>query len=188
MTIDNPNLNPATRISSADDMYEAYDEGAFFAETDWLAARRETLIPVRVMPVAPGYSSMADHRERAWEFIRQQVCPEWDRPDTRFAFFLGYEETAKLLAATGEAGYETLAEAGAVEDTEGWVLHSQPWADTPDSAERAARAMRAVDVGAACWAALAESGMAGAGRAEQAADWALEVVGAIAGAGVLAVH
>ncbi|WP_322004471.1 hypothetical protein [Paraburkholderia tropica] len=176
-------------VEIATDMIEeAYAEGAFFAETDWQAARRATLVPVRVMPVAPGYSSMADHCRTAWDFIRQQACPEWDRADTRFAFFLGYEEAAKVLAAAGEAGYETLAEAGTVEDTEGWVLHSQPWADTPDSAERAARAMRAAWTGAACWAGLVEGGKAGTWRAEQADEWALEVAGAIAGAGVLPVH
>lgn len=180
-------MSVVTEIS-ADMIGEAYAEGAFFAETDWQAARRETLVQVHVMPVAPGYSSMADHCRTAWDFIRQHACPEWNRPDARFAFFFGYEQAAWALAAAGEAGYETLAEAGTIEDTEGWVLHSEPWHETNDSAERAARAMRAADTGAACWAALAESGEAGAWRAEQAADWALEVAEAIAGAGVLAVH
>jgi|GEM_PF-6671466 len=180
-------MNTVAEIAT--DMIEgAYAEGAFFAETDWQAARRETLVQVHVMPVAPGYSSMADHCRMAWDFIRQQACPEWDRPDARCAFFLGYEEAAKVLAATGEAGYETLAEAGIVEDTEGWVLHSQPWHETDDAAERAARAMRAAETGAACWAVLAESGRVGAGRAGQADEWALEVARAIAGAGVLPVH
>lgn len=167
---------------------EAYDEGAFFAETDWQAARKETLVPAQVMPVAPGYSSMADHCQRSWDFIRQQVKPEWDRPDVRLAFFFGYEQAATVLAVSGEAGYETLAEAGTVEDTEGWVLHSEPWRETDDCAERAARAMRAADTGAVCWAALTESGKADAYRAAQADLWACEVAEVIAGAGVLAVH
>lgn len=188
MTIDNTQTIHAASVGSADDINKAYAEGAFFAETDWQAARRDTLVHARAMPVAPGYSSMAAHCRTAWDFIRLHACPEWDRPDARFAFFLGYEQAAMVLAAAGEAGYETLAEAGTVEDTEGWVLCSQPWTDTPDSAERATRAMRAADTGAVCWTALAASGRADAWRAEQAEGWALEVAEAIAGAGVLAVH
>ncbi|MFC5427561.1 hypothetical protein ACFPTO_01860 [Paraburkholderia denitrificans] len=186
----NTAANAVTEVTeiAMDMIYEAHEEGAFFAETDWQWARKDTRVPARVMPVAPGYSSMADHCERSWEFIRQQVCPEWDRPDVRLAFFLGYEEAAKLLAATGEAGYETLAEAGTVEETEGWVLRSAPWVETPDSAERATRAMRAADAGVAGWAELAASGSVGVWRAEEAALRAAELAEAIAGAGVLGVH
>ncbi|EJO63229.1 hypothetical protein BURMUCF1_1166 [Burkholderia multivorans ATCC BAA-247] len=61
---------------------------------------------------------MADHCEAAWDFIRRHVCPEWDHADAKGAFFVGYEDRATELANAGEAGYETLAEAGTVADTE----------------------------------------------------------------------
>ncbi|WP_124517455.1 hypothetical protein [Burkholderia stagnalis] len=135
----------------------AYDEGAFFAETDWQAARKETHAPARAMPVAPGYSSMADHCQTAWDFIRQHVCPEWDHLDAKGAFFVGYEDRATELANAGVAGYETLAEAGTVADTDGWVLQSEPWEDKAEAGDKMLRALRAVRLGATAWRARAEA-------------------------------
>ena len=139
------------------DAAEAYKEGAFFAEVDWQAARKDTPVPALAMPVAPGYSSMADHCQTAWDFISQHVCPEWDHADAKGAFFVGYEDRAAELANAGEAGYETLAEAGTVADTDGWVLQSEPWQDAADADDKMLRALRALRLGAAAWQARADA-------------------------------
>ena len=161
------------------DAAEAYKEGAFFAEVDWQAARKDTPVPALAMPVAPGYSSMADHCQTAWDFIRQHVCPEWDHADAKGAFFVGYEDRATELANAGEAGYETLAEAGTVADTEGWVLQSEPWEDKADADDKMLRALRALRLGAAAWRGrAAASGEAGDRyRAEEAESLAESVIG-----------
>ncbi|WP_157647241.1 hypothetical protein [Burkholderia ubonensis] len=163
------------------DAAEAYKEGAFFAETDWQAARRDTPVPARAMPVVPGYSSMADHCQTAWDFIRQYVMPEWDCEDVKGAFFVGYEDRATELANAGEAGYETLAEAGTVADTDGWVLQSEPWEDKAEADDKMLRALRAVRLGATVWRARAEAtGEAGDRyRAEEAEALAESVIGEV---------
>lgn len=157
----------------------AYKEGAFFAEVGWHAARKDTRVPAPAMPVAPGYSSMADHCRTAWEFIRQHVCPEWDHADAKGAFFVGYEDRATELANAGEAGYETLAEAGTVADTDGWVLQSEPWEDAAGADDKILRALRALRLGATAWRARADaSGEAGDRyRAEEAEALAESVIG-----------
>ncbi|ALJ69814.1 hypothetical protein TR70_0222 [Burkholderia pseudomallei] len=154
------------------------------AGQDWQAARKDTRVPARTMPVAPGYSSMADHCQTAWDFIRQHVHPEWDHLDAKGEFFVGYEDRATELANAGEAGYETLAEAGTAADTEGWVLQSEPWEDKADADEKMLRALRALRLGAAAWRARADaSGAAGDRyRAEEAEMCAESVIGGVLGA------
>ncbi|HEF4771635.1 hypothetical protein [Burkholderia multivorans] len=161
------------------DVAEAYKEGAFFADVDWQAARKDTPVPFRAMPVAPGYSSMADHCEAAWDFIRRHVCPEWDHADVKGAFFVGYEDRATELANAGEAGYETLAEAGTVADTEGWVLQSEPWEDEADADHKRMRALRALQLGATAWRTRAAASGAARDRyrAEEAEASAKSVIG-----------
>lgn len=165
------------------DAAEAYKEGAFFAEVDWQAARKDTRVSALAMPVAPGYSSMADHCQTAWDFIRQHVCPEWGRDEVRdavrTAFFVGYEDRATELAHAGEAGYETLAEAGTVADTDGWILQSAPWEDAAGADDKMLRALRALRLGATAWRARADaSGEAGhRWRAEQAEAFAESAIG-----------
>lgn len=87
---------------------EAYDEGAFFAETDgpWSQKERERSRP----------ESMAEHCQMAWRFVLREVCPEWATEQHRAAFLLGYEDRATELADAGESGYQALAEAGGVAD------------------------------------------------------------------------
>ncbi|MDR5751089.1 MULTISPECIES: hypothetical protein [unclassified Caballeronia] len=80
---------------------EAYDEGAFFADTDWQWALKED------EDARP--SSMAEHRATAWAFISGTVCPDWSDEEARSAFYVGYEDRATELADAGEAGYEALA-------------------------------------------------------------------------------
>lgn len=136
---------------------EAYDEGAFFATTDWQAARKETERPCAVMPVAPEYTSMADHCSQAWAFISRIVCPDWEHDEAaRCSFFVGYEDAATELADAGEAGYETLAEAGTVAATEDWQLQCVPWPDKASAKEKGRRAVQAAWAGAAAWQARAE--------------------------------
>lgn len=148
-------------ISSADgyDLHaEAYDEGAFFATTDWQYARKETERPCVAMPVAPEYTSMADHCSQAWAFVSRIVCPDWEHDEAaRCSFFVGYEDAATELADAGEAGYETLAEAGTVAATEGWQLQCAPWRDRASAKEKGRRAVQAAWDGAAAWQARAEA-------------------------------
>ncbi|AJY06852.1 hypothetical protein SB768_07500 [Burkholderia sp. SIMBA_043] len=160
---------------------EAYDQGAEFAEKDWQWVRGDI----------HGPSSMAAHRERTWAFLIHEVCPEWAGHDeVRGAFFVGYEDRATELANAGEAGYETLAEAGTVADTDGWVLQSLPWPKRASEAERAARVLRAADVGAAVWRgrAKASGNKAGRYRAEEAEFAARTMAESILAANVLTVH
>ncbi|MGY6161158.1 hypothetical protein [Paraburkholderia strydomiana] len=153
----NQNIAPnteANRIAADIDSGEvhagAYEEGAFFAETDWTWALKEKNAACRP-------SSMAEHRAMAWAFISESVCPEWDNEHARLSFLLGYEDRATELADIGEAGYETLAEAGTVADTEGWILQGKPWAAKVSSREKALRAIRAAWAGAERWQAMAEA-------------------------------
>ncbi len=177
MTMNQTNII-AIRNSNID-AADAYKEGAFFAEVDWQAARKDTPVPARAMPVAPGYSSMADHCQTAWDFIRQHVCPEWDHADAKGAFFVGYEDRATELANAGEAGYETLAEAGTVADTEGWVLQSEPWEDAAGADDKMLRALRALRLGATAWRARADASgeVADRYRAEDAEALAESAIG-----------
>jgi hypothetical protein len=128
----------------------AYDEGAFYAETDWQWALKED------EDVRP--ASMAEHCSLAWAFISGTVCPEWSSEHHRLSFFIGYEDRATELADAGESGYEALAEAGTVADTGGWVLQSDPWRAKASSTEKALRAVRAAWAGAAAWMARAANG------------------------------
>lgn len=118
---------------------EAYNEGAFYASTDWQSARKD----------AWGPASMAQHCAASWVFITSTVCPEWDNERMRLSFFIGYEDRATELADAGEAGYEALAEAGNVADTDGWVVQSEPWSENASDQEKAMRAMWAAMEGAA---------------------------------------
>ncbi|MFM0131759.1 hypothetical protein [Paraburkholderia sediminicola] len=130
---------------------EAYDEGAFYAEADWQCSRKR-----------PGFlwgpNSMAEHRALVWAEVAGNVCPEWDNDHARLSFFIGYEDRATEFADAGEAGYEALAEAGTVADTEGWILQCGPWAADASDNEKALRAVRAAWAGAERWQALADAG------------------------------
>jgi len=128
---------------------EAYDEGAFFAETDWQWALKED--------EAARPSSMAEHRATAWAFISGTVRPEWNDEFARLSFFVGYEDRATELADAGEAGYEVFAEAGTLADTEGWVLQCEPWTAKASTRDKALRAIRGAWAGAARWQALADA-------------------------------
>jgi hypothetical protein len=140
----------AADIGDTDLHDEAYEAGAFYAETDWQHNRKR-----------PGFlwgpDSMAEHCAVVWADIAENVSPEWDHDAARMSFYLGYEDRATELAADGEAGYEALAEAGTVADTEGWTLQSEPWAMKASDGEKALRAVRAAWAGAARWQALAEA-------------------------------
>jgi hypothetical protein len=129
---------------------EAYNEGAFYAETDWQHCRKR-----------PGFlwgpSSMAEHCAAVWADVAANICPEWNGEHARLSFFIGYEDRATELAYAGEAGYEALAEAGTLADTEGWVLQCEPWAAKVSDGEKTLRAVRATWAGAARWQALAEA-------------------------------
>ncbi|WP_184107887.1 hypothetical protein [Paraburkholderia fungorum] len=118
---------------------EAYNEGAFYADTDWQWVRKDE----------EGPSSMAQHCAVSWAFIAGTVCPEWDNERMRLSFFIGYEDRATELADAGEAGYEALAEAGSVAETEGWVVQSEPWSENASDQEKAMRAVWAAMEGAA---------------------------------------
>ncbi|KVD72790.1 hypothetical protein WI89_13780 [Burkholderia ubonensis] len=160
---------------------EAYDQGAEFAEKDW----------PRWLDEPWGPASMAEHCEVMWELMFEKICPGWaGNDDVRRAFFVGYEDRATELANTGEAGYESLAEAGTVADTEGWVLQSGPWTKKASAAERAARVLRAADAGAAAWRARAAlSGSNGDRyRAEEAEIAAHAMAEVILADGLLTIH
>ncbi|RQS67235.1 hypothetical protein DID96_21965 [Burkholderia sp. Bp8963] len=160
---------------------EAYDQGAEFAEKDWQWVRGDI----------HGPASMAEHRERTWAFLIREVCSEWaGNDDVRSAFFVGYEDRATELANAGVAGYETLAEAGTVADTDGWVLQSLPWTKRASEAERAARVLRAADAGAMVWRARAKASgnKARRYRAEEAEIAARTMAEVIAGSGMLTIH
>lgn len=130
-------------ISTTDELGEAYDEGAFFAETDWPWSQKE---PDHARP-----TSMAEHLLLSWRFVSCTLCPAWNTEQHRDAFLLGYEDRATELADAGEAGYQALAEAGSVVDTDVWVLQCEPWSDKATDAEKALRAVRAAWAGAAAW-------------------------------------
>lgn len=140
---------------------EAYREGAFFAKMDWSWVRAEPT-------VSP--TSMAEHCALAWQFISRTVCPEWNNDYMRRSFFLGYEDAATELADSGEAGYEVLAEAGTVADTEGWIVQSAPWEAKASRIEKALRAIQAAWAGAEAWQVKAEASgsVADRARAEEA--------------------
>ncbi|WP_116142209.1 hypothetical protein [Paraburkholderia sp. BL27I4N3] len=129
---------------------EAYNDGAFYAETDWQHCRKR-----------PGFlwgpNSMAEHCAVVWAEVAANICPEWNNEHARLAFFIGYEDRATELAYAGEAGYEALVEAGTLADTEGWVLQCEPWAAKATDSEKALRAVRAAWAGAARWQAVAEA-------------------------------
>jgi hypothetical protein len=129
---------------------EAYADGAFYAETDWQHCRKR-----------PGFlwgpNDMAEHCVVVWADIVANICPEWNSEHPRLSFFIGYEDRATELADAGEAGYEALAEAGAVADTEGWILQCEPWAANASDSEKARRAVRAAWSSAAAWQARADS-------------------------------
>lgn len=160
---------------------EAYDQGAEFAEKDW----------PRWLDEPWGPASMAEHCEVMWELMFEKICPGWaGNDDVRRAFFVGYEDRATELANTGEAGYESLAEAGTVADTEGWVLQSGPWTKKASAAERAARVLRAADAGAAAWRARAalSGSKSDRYRAEEAEIAAQALSESILAAGTLTIH
>jgi hypothetical protein len=150
-------------IDSGEVHEEAYNEGAFYAETDWQHCRKR-----------PGFlwgpESMAEHCAVVWAEMAGNICPEWNNEHARLSFLIGYEDRATELADAGEAGYEALAEAGTVADTEGWILQCEPWTAKVSSREKALRAIRAAWAGAAAWQARAKAtGAAGDGyRAEEA--------------------
>jgi hypothetical protein len=129
---------------------EAYNEGAFYAETDWQHCRKR-----------PGFlwgpNSMAEHCAVVWADIVANICPEWNNENAQTSFFIGYEDRATELANAGDAGYEALAEAGTVADTEGWMLQCEPWPEKASDGEKALRAVRAAWAGAAAWQARADS-------------------------------
>ncbi|RQP40101.1 hypothetical protein [Burkholderia ubonensis] len=178
MTVNQTN----TRIANIDAAQaEAYDQGAEFAEKDW----------PRWLDEPWGPASMAEHCEVMWEVMFERVCPEWaGLDDVRGAFFVGYEDRAAELANAGVAGYETLAEAGTVADTDGWVLQAGPWTKKASTAERAARVLRAADVGVAAWRARAalSGSKSDRYRAEEAENAAHAMAETVAELGVLAVH
>lgn len=120
---------------------DAYKEGEFYASTDWQWVRKDRHAP----------ASMAEHCAKAWAFIAGTVCPEWSNEHMRLSFFIGYEDRATELANAGEAGYEALAEAGSVAETDGWVVQSEPWAEKASDEDKAARAVRAARAAAAVW-------------------------------------
>lgn len=180
MTMNQTNISTAN-IDSDAAQADAYDQGAEFAEKDWPRWQGE--------PWGP--ASMAEHCEIMWEVMFEKVCPEWaGLDDVRGAFFVGYEDRATELANAGEAGYEALAEAGSVADTDGWALQSGPWAKKASTAERAARVLRAADAGALAWRKRAAlSGSKGDRyRAEEAAIAAHAMAETVAELGVLTVH
>jgi hypothetical protein len=130
---------------------EAYDEGWFFAQTDWPWALRESYEHARP-------SSMAQHLAASWAFVANIVCPEWAGDEAaRMSFWIGYEDGATALADAGEADYQALAEAGTVAETCGWVLQSPPWRTKAMSSEKELRAVRAAWAGAAARLAKAEA-------------------------------
>ena len=135
----------AQSISIADqvDTDAAYDEGAFFADTDWPWSQKEH---EHARP-----ASMAEHLLLAWRFVSSTVRPDWNTDEHRDAFILGYEDRATELADAGEAGYQALAEAGGVADTDVWVLQSPPWPAKATDEKKALRAVRAAWAGAAAW-------------------------------------
>ena len=140
----------AADIDGTDLHEEAYNEGAFYAETDWQHCRKR-----------PGFlwgpNSMAEHCAVVWADIVANVNPEWNNEHARIAFFIGYEDRATELVDAGEAGYEALAEAGTVADTEGWILQCAPWVANASDSEKALRAMQAAWAGAAAWQARADA-------------------------------
>ncbi len=147
-------LNEANHIAADIDgtelHSEAYNEGAFYADTDWQHCRKR-----------PGFlwgpDSMAEHCAVVWADIIANVCPEWNNEHARVSFFIGYEDRATELADAGEAGYEALAEAGTVADTDGWILQCEPWAEEASDGEKALRAVQAAWMGAARWQTMAEA-------------------------------
>jgi len=140
----------ASDIDGGDLHDEAYNEGAFYAETDWQHCRKR-----------PGFlwgpASMAEHCAVVWADVAKNICPEWNSEHARLSFFIGYEDRATELADAGEAGYEALAEVGTVADTDGWILQCEPWAANASDTEKALRAVRAAWAGAERWQALAEA-------------------------------
>ncbi|WP_025598611.1 hypothetical protein [Burkholderia sp. WSM2230] len=160
-----------------DDLHdEAYNEGAFYAETDWQHCRKR-----------PGFlwgpESMAEHCAVVWADIVTNICPEWNTDHARLSFLIGYEDRATELADAGEAGYEALAEAGTVADTDGWILQCEPWTANASDSEKGLRAIRAAWAGAAAWQARADSTAAEGDRhraeealirAEAAGDYMLD--------------
>jgi len=125
---------------AADLHHEAYEDGAFYAETDWQCNRKR-----------PGFlwgpDSMAEHCAVVWGFVASAVCPEWNTEHHRLSFFIGYEDRATEFADAGEAGYEALAEAGSVAETDGWVVQSEPWSERATPAEKELRAVAAASRG-----------------------------------------
>jgi len=85
---------------------------------------------------------MAEHRAEVWANVAGNLCPEWNNEHARLSFLIGYEDRATELADAGEAGYEALAEAGTVADTEGWILQCGPWAAKASDTGKALRAVR----------------------------------------------
>lgn len=142
----------AVQASDTDtDVPEAYEEGWFFARTDWPWALREALPESRP-------SSMAQHRNLAWAFVAKVICPEWDGDEhARLSFLLGYEDGATEMADAGEADYQALAEAGTVEETDCWLLQAAVWRTAATDGEKELRAVRAAWDGAAAWSAKAEA-------------------------------
>ncbi|HKR44045.1 MAG TPA: hypothetical protein VJU59_30945 [Paraburkholderia sp.] len=139
----------AADIGDTEIQGEAYNEGAFFADTDWPWALKDD---AEARP-----ASMAAHLLAAWVFISGTVCPEWNNERARRSFILGYEDRATELADAGEAGYEALAEAGTVADTDGWTLQCEPWAVKATDSDKGLRAVQAAWAGAAHWQAQAEA-------------------------------
>jgi hypothetical protein len=150
-------------IDGADLHEEAYADGAFYAETDWQHCRKR-----------PGFlwgpNSMAEHCAVVWADIVANICPGWNNEHARLSFLIGYEDRATELADAGEAGYEALAEAGTVADTEGWTLQCAPWTENASDSEKALRAVRAAWAGATAWQARADAsgGCGDAHRVEEA--------------------
>jgi hypothetical protein len=130
---------------------EAYDEGRFFAQTDWPWTLKESYEHARP-------TSMAQHLATSWAFVANVVCPEWAGDEAaRMSFWIGYEDGATELADAGEADYQALAEAGTVAETCGWVLQSAPWCRKAISTEKMLRAVRAAWAGASAWLTKAEA-------------------------------
>lgn len=130
---------------------DAYEEGWFFAQTDWPWALRETYKEARP-------ASMAQHRAVAWAFVTNVVCPEWAGSEHAWlSFLLGYEDGGNAMADAGEAEYQALAEAGTVDETDCWILQAAPWKAKATRSAKALRAVRAAWDGAAAWLAKAEA-------------------------------
>ncbi|MGF6723026.1 hypothetical protein P3T43_002378 [Paraburkholderia sp. GAS41] len=140
----------AADIDGTDLHDEAYNEGVFYAETDWQHCRKRP-------EFLWGPTSMAEHCAVVWADIIANVYPEWNNEHARLSFYIGYEDRATELADAGEAGYEALAEAGTVADTEGWILQCAPWAVKTSDSEKALRAVRAAWAGAEAWQARAHA-------------------------------